>query len=135
MKDIKQSRMSDPPAGEAGIARQASEVRPCRRGRFFCLLFSKIFAVCCLLLIGDSAFSSDSNEPELPIGSIEVVGVRSVASTLVLSEVRSRVGELFDAQTAAADARRIAELPGVENSYYNTAVVDGKIKLTFVVVE
>ncbi len=93
-----------------------------------------------------SAVSSDTNEPsriasaergepELPIGSIEVAGVRSIASTLVLSKVRSRVGELFDAQTAAADAKRIAELPGVEYSYYNTAVVDGKIKLVFVVVE
>jgi outer membrane protein insertion porin family len=128
--------MSDPPAGEAGIARQESGIGFfCPPSSVFHPLFFSLFAVCCLLLIGGSAFSSDSNEPELPIGSIEVVGVRSVASARILSEVRSRVGELFDAQTAAADARRIAELPGVENSYYNTAVVDERIKLTFVVVE
>ncbi len=115
MKDIGESR-------KAGI-------------RFFRPLFFGLFAVCCLLLAGDSAFSSDANEPGLPIGSIEVVGAISIANTLVLAEVHSRVGELFDVQTAAADAKRITELPGVEYSYYNTAVVDGKIKLTFVVVE
>ncbi len=71
----------------------------------------------------------------MPIGRIEAVGARSITSARVLSEVRSRVGGLFDAETAAADARRIAELPGVEYSYYNTAVADGKIKLVFVVVE
>lgn len=115
MKNIKRSGKSDFPV--------------------FCRLFFVLFAVCCLLLIEGSAFSSDPNEPELPIGSIEVVGARSIASSRILSEVRSRVGELFNAEMAAADARRIAELPGIEYSYYNTAVVDGKIKLVFVVVE
>jgi outer membrane protein assembly complex protein YaeT len=110
-------------------------MRPTWRGRFFCPLFFSLFAVCCLLLVGDSAFSSDPNESELPIVSIEVVGARSIATTRILSEVRSRVGELFDSQIAAADAKRIAGLPGVEYGYYNMAVVDGKIKLTFVVVE
>jgi outer membrane protein assembly factor BamA len=52
-----------------------------------------------------------------------------------LSKVRSRAGQQFDAATAAEDAKRIAELAGVEYSYYNTAVVDEKIQLTFVVVE
>jgi len=98
-------------------------------------LSSVFFAVCCLLLVGSSAFSSDPDESGLPIGSIEAVGARSIASSRILAEVRSRVGELFDAEMAAADARRIAELPGVEYSYYNTAVADGKVKLVFVVVE
>jgi outer membrane protein insertion porin family len=52
-----------------------------------------------------------------------------------VAEVRSRVGQFFDPATAAEDARRIAELSGVEYSYYNTAMVDGKVQLTFVVVE
>ena len=121
-----------------------SQKPACRRGRsevrfflssVFCPLSSVFFAVCCLLLVGDSAFSSDPGESGLPIGSIETVGARSITSARILSEVHSRVGELFDAETAAADARRIAELPGVEYSYYNTAVVDEKIKLVFVVVE
>ena len=86
-------------------------------------------------MVGGSAFSSDPGESGLPIGSIEAVGALSITSARILSEVHSRVGELFDEETAAADARRIAELPGVEYSYYNTAVVDEKIKLVFVVVE
>jgi outer membrane protein assembly complex protein YaeT len=114
---------------------------------FFRLLFFIFFVICCLLLVGGSAFSSDINEPSrsasveqkggsiLPIGSIEVVGARSIAENRIMSRVRSRVGEMFDAEVAAADTKRIAELAGVDYSYYNTAVVDGKIKLTFVVVE
>jgi len=96
---------------------------------------SVLFTVCCLLLVGDSAFSSDPGESGLPIGSIETAGNVSISDAEILSRVRSRVGELFDPETAAADARRIAELPGIEYSYYNTAVVDEKIKLVFVVVE
>jgi len=42
---------------------------------------------------------------------------------------------MFETTVAAEDARRIAQLPGVEYSYYNTAVVDNRIQLTFVVVE
>ncbi len=69
------------------------------------------------------------------IGNIRTVGNRSISSTEILSKVRSRVGELFDPAVAVEDAKRIAELSGVEYSYYNTATVDDKIQLTFVVVE
>ena len=72
---------------------------------------------------------------KLSIGSILTAGARSISGTEILSRVRSRVGELFDPAVAAQDAKRIAELGGVEYSYYNTSVVDNKIKLTFVVVE
>ncbi|MGA1979962.1 MAG: outer membrane protein assembly factor BamA [Sedimentisphaerales bacterium] len=88
--------------------------------------------LCCLLLLTNSAFSADN---QLPIGSIGTAGNVSISSDKILSKVRSRVGQQFDAATAAEDAKRIAELPGVEYSYYNTTVVDEKIQLTFVVVE
>ncbi len=127
MKNVKRSQKSE-------IRNQKSPVLAFAR-KHGGPLSSVLFAVCCLLLIGSSAFSADPDSSGLPIGSIEAVGARSITSARVLSEVRSRVGELFDAETAAADARRIAELPGVEYSYYNTAVADGKVKLTFVVVE
>ena len=42
---------------------------------------------------------------------------------------------MFEATTAAEDAKRIAELSGVEYAYYNTSIVDNEIQLTFVVVE
>ncbi|RKY23238.1 MAG: outer membrane protein assembly factor BamA [Planctomycetota bacterium] len=64
-----------------------------------------------------------------------MAGNRSVTNSEILSRVRSRVGEVFDPNTAAQDARRIAELAGVEYSYYNTAIVENKIRLIFVVVE
>ena len=64
-----------------------------------------------------------------------MAGNRSVTDSEILSRVRSRVGEVFEQETAAQDARRIAELTGVEYSYYNTVVVENKIRLTFVVVE
>jgi outer membrane protein insertion porin family len=101
----------------------------------YCLLFT----LCCLLLRANSAFSVNNQSSvignQLPIGSIQTAGNVSISKVKILSKVRSRVGELFDPVTAAEDARRIAELPGVEHSYYNTVVIDDKIQLTFVVVE
>ena len=85
-------------------------------------------------LIGDGQ-AQESETEKLVIGSIQTAGNVSISSPLILSKARSRVGDLFDADTAAEDARRIAELSGVEHSYYNTVVVDDKIQLTFVVVE
>ncbi|MHC4069581.1 MAG: outer membrane protein assembly factor BamA [Planctomycetota bacterium] len=72
---------------------------------------------------------------EQVIGSIKTAGNRSITESRILSRVRSRVGDVFDADTAAEDAKRIAEISGVEYSYYNQQVIDGKIHLTFVVRE
>jgi outer membrane protein insertion porin family len=72
---------------------------------------------------------------EQVIGSIETAGNRSVTESRILSRVRSRVGDVSDADTAAEDAKRIAEISGVEYSYYNQQVIDGKVSLTFVVRE
>ncbi len=98
-----------------------------------------LFAIYCLLLLPNSAFSFNNQlsiiNNHLEIGSIETAGNRSISSIRILSKVHSRVGQLFDPTTAAEDAKRIAELSGVEYSYYNTAIVENKIQLTFVVVE
>jgi outer membrane protein insertion porin family len=91
------------------------------------------FILIVLLSLG-LAFS-DANGVEEVISSIETAGNRSVSRARVLAEARSRVGEVFDPDTASEDAKRIAELSGVEYAYYNTVVVDEKIRLTFVVVE
>jgi outer membrane protein insertion porin family len=66
---------------------------------------------------------------------VKTAGNRAVSTALILSKIRSRVGQLFDAEMASADAERIAELSGVESCYYNTEVVNGRIQLTFVVLE
>ena len=98
-----------------------------------------LFAIYCLLLLPNSAFSFNNQlsiiNNHLEIGSIETAGNRSISSIRILSKVHSRVGQLFDPTTAAEDAKRIAELSGVEYSYYNTAIVENKIQLVFVVVE
>jgi outer membrane protein insertion porin family len=97
--------------------------------------------LCCLLLLTPPLLLSQESggttpaESKLPIGSISTAGNVSISSDKILSKVRSRVGQQFNAATAAEDAKRIAELPGIEYSYYNTAVVNEKIQLTFVVVE
>ncbi|MFA5252404.1 MAG: outer membrane protein assembly factor BamA [Phycisphaerae bacterium] len=96
---------------------------------------------CCLVLLGPSLLLSQettgaaSADTKMSIGSISTAGNVSIKSDKILSKVRSRAGQQFDAAVAAEDAKRIAELSGVEYSYYNTAVADGEIKLTFVVVE
>jgi outer membrane protein insertion porin family len=83
----------------------------------------------------DAAAQTATETPELTIADIRVAGNRSITTSQVLSKVRSRLGQMFDSATADEDAKRIAELSGVEYSYYNTAIVDNKIQLTFVVVE
>jgi outer membrane protein insertion porin family len=69
------------------------------------------------------------------IESIKTEGNRTITEAQMMSKARSRAGEVFDPDTAAEDAKRIAELEGVKYAYYNTAAVDGKVRLTFVVVE
>ncbi len=72
---------------------------------------------------------------EVRIARVLTVGNYNISRAKILSRVRSRAGELFDPATSAEDAKRIAELSGVEYSYFNTAIVDNKLELTFVVVE
>jgi outer membrane protein insertion porin family len=74
----------------------------------------------------------DSNQI---ISAIRVEGNVSVKASEVLTKVRTREGNIFNAGVAADDVKRIAEIKGVEYCYYNTKPVDGGIELTFVVVE
>ncbi|MBN1125802.1 MAG: outer membrane protein assembly factor BamA [Sedimentisphaerales bacterium] len=78
---------------------------------------------------------SQVNLESLRIGSIEVSGNVSLGRADILSSVRARTGELFDTASVEEDIKRLARLEGVEYAYYNTAVADGQIKLTYVVVE
>ena len=100
-------------------------------------LYCMLRIACCVLVVVYLLYVvPDATGAEAQqIGSIRIVGNRTISNEQIRDKVRSRVGELFDSATADGDAKRIAELPGVEHSYYNIAVVDGKIQLTFVVVE
>lgn len=72
---------------------------------------------------------------KMTISELDVVGNVSLSRSEIISQVQTRSGQLFLAQAAEEDAGRIAELEGVEYAYYNTRVVDGQVKLTYVVVE
>jgi len=79
-------------------------------------------------------------EEEIPagsyrIGSVRVAGTSTIPEASVLTKVRSRAGEMFDPAVAAQDARRIAEVTGIQYAYYNSELKDGKVDLTFVVIE
>jgi outer membrane protein assembly complex protein YaeT len=90
-------------------------------------VFLSLCAACCL--------GQEAPAPALEIGRIDVEGNRTVTVEQVLAKARSRAGEPFNPATAAEDARRIAEIEGVEYCFYNKVEVEGRIHLTFVVVE
>jgi len=71
----------------------------------------------------------------LIISSIEIAGSVVTDTTKILAKTRTRVGDSFNAAASAEDAKRIAELESVDYAYYNTTVADGKVKLTYVIVE
>jgi len=70
-----------------------------------------------------------------PVGLIKTAGARTLTSEQLLSRIRTRLGEPFDPAKATADSKRIAELAGVESSYYNAVEDAGAVVLTFVIIE
>lgn len=70
-----------------------------------------------------------------PIGSVETVGNITISRSDVLAQIRTRVGQPFDPPQVEEDIRRIAQLEGVDTAYYNAEPLDGRVKLTYVVVE
>ncbi|MBN1795276.1 MAG: outer membrane protein assembly factor BamA [Sedimentisphaerales bacterium] len=85
------------------------------------------------MYIGTEAQAAEVSD--LSIGSVNIVGNTKVTDEEVLAKVRSRPGSMFASGTAEEDCKRIAQLAGVEYAYYNTAVIQGRIDLTFVVIE
>ena len=87
------------------------------------------------IVAGFSLFGYAETQEQKLIGSVETAGGVTVTRTQVFSAIRLRPCQIFSDKTAAEDAARIAKLDGVESSYYTAETVDGKIKLTYVVVE
>jgi len=92
-----------------------------------------------LLVFAGYGYAADADVEErsqrLRVESIESIGNVTVSRAKIFSTIRSREGQLFDESQASEDAKRIAQIEGIEYAYYNTAIADGKVKLTFVVVE
>jgi outer membrane protein insertion porin family len=94
------------------------------------------FFIAAVILINQAkAFSADINDFNVPVAAIHVDGNVSVKVPDILARVRTRPGDIFNPAVVTEDTKRIAELKGVEYCYYNTKPADGKIDLTYVVVE
>lgn len=80
--------------------------------------------------------AQEAPQPDgLPIASVDAAGAVTLSRAEILSVVRARPGQPFNPQQTAEDTRRIAKLDAVESAYYNTEIADGKVRLTYVVVE
>ena len=99
------------------------------------MVFVTILVLCSFIFNGYADSQPELDVPGLTIGEIKTAGNRIVSNAQIVSKLRSREGQMFDSVTADEDAKRIAELNGVDYCYYNTVIVDNKIQLTFVVVE
>jgi outer membrane protein insertion porin family len=80
-------------------------------------------------------FGEQADLENMPIGNIKVAGNSNVTAMKVLAVVICKSGNKFESRIAAEDCKRIAQLDGVEYAYFNTVAVDGRVELTFVVVE
>ncbi|MBN2019602.1 MAG: outer membrane protein assembly factor BamA [Sedimentisphaerales bacterium] len=121
-----------------GPMTQDREQRTEDRGRNFSVIGHLLSVLCFMVLapaFSQSAWAADVNDTNPVIGAVRVEGNVSLKESEILSKVRSRTSDVFNPQTATEDTKRIAELKGVEYCYYNTKPADGKIELTFVVVE
>jgi outer membrane protein insertion porin family len=108
------------------------------KGKSACLIFA--LSICCLpfaFCYAAQDQNSISVQPvtKMVVGSIEVAGNQNATAAQILSKIRTREGDIFSEEVVAQDAKRIAEVSAIEYAYFNKAAVDGRIKLTYVVVE
>jgi outer membrane protein insertion porin family len=78
---------------------------------------------------------TQTNPEGLVIASVETEGNITITRAKILSTATVKAGEFFDTSVVTSDVELIGRLDGVERAWYNAKVVDGKVKLTFVVVE
>jgi outer membrane protein insertion porin family len=99
-------------------------------------LVSKLWMISAvLLLMCGIDFAQNSGVEGKVISRIAVQGNRVVSDDKVFSQIQSRTGQQFSEKLASKDTERIAKLDAVKYSYYNTAVANDEVILTFVVVE
>ena len=99
------------------------------------LSFSKTLLFVFFLGLASALFAAEKLDG-ITISQIKTAGNVSVKAIEILSKTRLRQGENFNSAVANKDAKRIAEISGVEYAYYNTVKNnDGNVVLTYVVVE
>ena len=81
------------------------------------------------------AVAAEPSPEGMTIEALNVAGNITLTRAEVLSVVRSRPGQAFSSEIADEDIRRIAKLDAVARAYPNTKIENGKIVLTYVVVE
>lgn len=96
-----------------------------------------VLAVLCVVCgVGVLTDSATAASPEgLVIEKIEVAGNVTLTRAQVIAVIQSRPERGFSAETSVLDVQQIAKLDAVESAYYNTQVANGKVTLTYVVVE
>lgn len=102
------------------------------------LLHKSISAFFLVALICGStlmAANGSSDVEDLIVGKIQTAGNLTVKENQVLAAVQTRAGEVFDADQADQDVKRIAAIDGVEYAYYNLEKSDKTVNVTYVVIE
>ena len=83
-----------------------------------------------LLVFGGVCFAADAgstaDHEKLRIGGVDTLGNHSISRPKVLSKVRARTGDMFNAASAAEDCDRIGHIEGVHTAYYNKKIVGNK---------
>ncbi|MDD5457962.1 MAG: outer membrane protein assembly factor BamA [Phycisphaerae bacterium] len=85
--------------------------------------------------LANSILADDAGIATYTISAVKVTGNRIVSDAAILSKVQSREGQIFDQQRAGEDSKRLAQIEGVEYSYYSTIFDKNTVELTFVVTE
>ena len=88
-----------------------------------------------VLVSAAAADTVDESPDGRTIETLEVVGNITLTRAEVLSVVRARPGQVYNRETIDEDVRRIARLDAAESAYYNAKIDNGKLVLTYVVVE
>ena len=95
-------------------------------------------AICLIITVPALSAQLQYSQQELSkkqITAISTAGNLRIDRKTILEKVRSRQDGLFDEKTASEDVKRISQIPGVQSCWYSIKAVDGKIELTFVVIE
>lgn len=97
---------------------------------FFGVLLLSLLCVC-----GFGADDTIDSAEGLIISNIDISGNAMVGREEILSRVRSRVGRKFSSELVRQESARIGKLDGVKSSSPYWTVVEGKVRLTFIIEE
>ena len=74
------------------------------------------------LVLTTGAWAADVPPEGLVIESVDVAGNVTLSRSEVLSVVRVRAGQVFNAETVSEDAKLLGKLEGVERAYENVRI-------------